>query len=134
MDLKDWLITRTYVYVRERGRAAPMLENIISQNGEASYFYALRVLRGPFRRGEASISENPLWSVKYARFIIRKRFFEAENSISKDPKCAYEYFKHVMKGERLPEKMHNALLLMSFEKPENLFIKKYFAEVDKTSS
>jgi hypothetical protein len=129
MHLRDWLITRTYVYVREKGRPSPKLEGVISQNGEASYFYALRVLRGRFKMGEDSISKSPTWAVKYARFIIQKRFPEAEKDISMDPKCSYEYFKHVMKGKKLPEKMHRNMLLMSFAQPENPFIKQYLSEM-----
>ena len=108
----------------------PKMEGVISQSGEASYFYALRILHGRFRRGEASISQSPVWSVKYARFIMRKRFREAEHSISRDPKCCYEYFRHVMGRKRLPEEMHRKMLLMSFEQPENPFIKKYLSEID----
>lgn len=128
MGLRDWLITRTYVYAREKGRPVPNLEGVISQNGEASYFYALRILHGRFKKGETSISKTPVWAVKYARFVIRKRFREAEGCISQDPKSSYEYFKHVMGGKKLPEEMHRAMLLMSFEHPENSYIKKYFSE------
>jgi hypothetical protein len=128
MSLRDWLVVRTYVYVRENNKPSPRLEGVISQNGEASYFYALRVLRGRFRRGEPSISENPAWAVKYARFVIRKRFPMAEEKIARNSEYSYEYFRHVMKGSKLPEEMHRFMLLMSFERPEDYFIKKYFSE------
>lgn len=128
----DWILTQTYVYVRERGRPQPGLEGVISQNGEASYFYALRVLRGRFAKGEESISKSPAWAVRYARFVTRKRFPEAEDQISLDPACSYDYFKHVMKGRRLPEKMHRSMVLMSFAQPENPCIKRYFSEIGET--
>ena len=122
------MLVRTYVHVREKDKPSPRLEGVIAQNGEASYFYALRVLRGRFERGELSISENPAWAVKYARFVIRKRFPMAEEKISRNSVCSYEYFRHVMKGERLPEEMHRSMLLMSFEFPDDCYIKKYFSE------
>lgn len=117
------------MYVREKGRPSPKLEGVISQNGEASYFYALKVLRGRFEKGEASISENPVWAVKYARFVIRKRFRLAEEKIARNPGCSYEYFRHVMKGKKLPDEMHQSMVLMSFEFPEDHSIKKYFSEL-----
>lgn len=129
MSIKDWLVVTTYVHIREKNRPQPKLEGVISQNGEASYFYALRVLRGPFKEGEPSISKHPTWAVKYARFIIRKRFHMAEENISRNPGCSYEYFRHVMKGKKLPEEMHRAMLLMSFEQPDDQHIKKYFSEL-----
>ena len=122
-------MTSTYVYARERGRPIPKLEGILSQNGEMAYFYALRVLRGRFTKGERAISSEPLWAVKYARFVIRRRFRMAEPNISTHPESCYEYFKHVMGGRKLPEKMHGAMMLMSFEQPENYFIKRYMSEM-----
>lgn len=116
------------MHVRESGKPSPKFERILSQNGEMSYFYALRILRGRFETGEKSISESPVWAVKYARFIVKNRFHMAEENIAKDPESCYEYFKHVMKGRRLPEKMHHSMLLMSFEKPEDPNIKRYISE------
>jgi len=124
-------MVRTYVYVRETNRPSPKLEGVISQNGEASYFYALRVLRGRFKKGERSISENPIWAVKYARFVLRTRFAMAEEKIARDSGCSYEYFRHVMKGKKLPEEMHRSMVLMSFEFPDDYHIKKYFSELTK---
>lgn len=125
----DWLLTRAYVDARERGRRCRDFEGLIAGNGEASYFYALRVLRGRFRRGEKAISMVPTWAVKYARFVRRGRFPMAEPFIARDPERCYEYFRHVMGGAALPEKMHGAMLLVSFEQPENQYVKKYFSEV-----
>ena len=129
MPLRDLIIVGTYVYARETNIPQPNLEGVIAQNGEASYLYALKVLRGRFKKGEPSISESPLWSVKYARFVIRKRFILAEEKIARSPEHGYEYFRHVMGGKRLPEKMHCSMLLLSFEDPENAHIKRYFSEV-----
>lgn len=125
----DWLLTRAYVHARERGERCRDFEGLIARNGEASYFYALRILRGRFRRGEMAIARAPVWAVKYARFVRRGRFPMAEPFIARDPESCYEYFKYVMGGAALPEKMHLAMLLVSFEQPENRHVKKYFSEV-----
>lgn len=129
MSLKDVLLVKAYVHIREKNVPRPDLEGLIAQSSEASYFYAAKVLRGRFERGEPSISESPRWAVKYARFVTRKRFIMAESKISKDSSCGYEYFRHVMKGRRLPEEMHRSMLLLSFENPDDPHIKKYFSEV-----
>ena len=128
-DIKTWLILQAYVHAREKNSALPNLEGIIAQNGEVAYFYALRVLHGPFKKGENAISMMPSWAVKYARFIIKQRFLIAEKHIAGDPELCYEYFKHVIK-KRLPKKMHQSMVLMSFDHPQNTFVRKYFNEVD----
>lgn len=131
MSLRDWFVSRAYVYTRETGKPQPGLERVIAQNGEAAYFYALRVLKGRFKQGEPSISQNPVWAVRYARFVIRKRFPLGEERIARSPVCSYEYFRHVMRGKKLPDEMHRAMLLMSFEFPEDSYIKRYFSELTK---
>jgi hypothetical protein len=127
--MKDWLIIQSYIQARDIG-PVPKMEGIIAQSGEASYFYALKVLHGRFERGEDSIAKLPTWAVKYARFIMRSRFERAEKHMCSSPACCYEYFKHVVK-QRLPESMHQAMVMLSFESPNDYFITKYFKEVDQ---
>jgi hypothetical protein len=126
--MRDWIIAQTYVHVREKGVRVPRLEGVIAENGEASYFYALRVLHGRFERGEPAIASIPKWAVKYARFIIRRRFEIAEENLCSDPELCYEYFRYVTCG-KLPGFMHNAMVMMSFEKPDDYFVLKYFKEI-----
>lgn len=126
--MRDWLMTRAYVHARETGRPSPKWESAMARNGEASYLYALRVLRGRFRKGEPAISADPVWAVRYARFVVRGRFPMAEANIAMRPESCYEYFKHVMRGKRLPDEMHRTMLLKSFECPEDPFIKRYLSE------
>lgn len=124
----DWLMTRAYVHARETGKPSPKWEAAMARNGEASYLYALRVLRGRFRRGEPAISSDPVWAVRYARFVVRGRFQMAEENIAMRPESCYDYFRHVMKGKRLPDEMHRIMLLKSFESPEDPFIRRYLSE------
>lgn len=127
-------MTRAYVEAREKRRPVPMMEWLIAKDGELSYFYALRILNGRFRKGEPAIALKPVWAVKYARFILRKRFCEAETGIAKDPERCYEYFRHVMKGKKLPDEMHRTMILVGFQQPENQFVRKYFMETEGLGS
>lgn len=104
------------------------MEPIIALNGEVSYFYALRILHERFIEGEREIAKNPKWAVKYARFIMRERFKKAEKNIATAPEYCYEYFKHVIK-KRLPTKLHNAMVMFSYEMPNDYFVSKYFKEL-----
>lgn len=126
--IKDWVVIQTYIYARDKNKPIPKIEPVIALNGEASYFYALRILHGRFLAGEKQIAKNPTWAVKYARFILRGRFKIAEKYIAKNPELCYDYFKHVIK-KKLPEKMHNAMILFSYMNPRNEHINKYFQEI-----
>lgn len=126
--ISDWVALQTYINCVDRQKRNLEMEKIISKNGEIAYFYALRVLHRPFPEAEPAIAKHPNWAVRYARFIIRKRFNIAEESIATDPRWCYEYYRHVI-GKRLPDKMHERLLLMSYEQPHNYFLNKYFKEI-----
>ena len=103
---------------------------LIAQNGELAYFYALRVLHAPFPEGEEAISKMPPWAVKYSRFILKRRFIKAEKNIAGSPEFCYEYFKHVIK-RKLPKNMHQSMIMLSFNQPNNYFIAKYLKEIEK---
>lgn len=126
--MRDWVSIQSYIHAREKEKPVPDLECMISQNGETSYLYALRVLNGPFPLGEDAIALRPEWAVRYARFIIKRRFPKAEEKISSCPELCYEYFAHVVK-KKLPKKMHQAMLMLSFRHPQNYFIAKYLNEI-----
>ena len=54
------------------------------------YQYALNVLRGRFKEGEATISTDALSSYLYARFVIKGRFLEGEEAIA----TSFSYNRH----------------------------------------
>jgi hypothetical protein len=127
--LIDWIGIQSYISAREYDKpASKKMETIIALNGELAYFYALRVLHGPFPEGEESIAKMPNWAVKYSRFILKRRFPKAEKYIAESPEFCYEYFKHVIK-KKLPNKMHQAMIMLSFKHPNNQFINKYLKEI-----
>jgi lambda repressor-like predicted transcriptional regulator len=128
--MNDWIAIQAYINSREKQKRNISMENIISKNGQVAYLYSLKVLRKPFPKAESAIAKNPPWAVRYARFVIKKRFLKAEKYICKDPECCYDYYKHVIKT-KLPKKMHEAMILLSYEQPSNYFLNKYFEEVLK---
>lgn len=124
----DWVAIQIYLDSLKKRTRNPKMEPVIAKNGEVSYLYALRILHSPFPKGEPAIAKCPVWAVRYARFIIKKRFFAAEKYIARDPESCYNYYKHVIK-RKLPKKMHESMILMSYEKPQDYYLNKYFSEV-----
>lgn len=68
---------------------------------------------------EPIILTDPLYSFMYARDVIKGRWEEAEEVILNDHCCTYFYAKEVIKG-KLPEHMHNQMLLMAISENKNL--------------
>jgi len=87
-----------YDKARKLGKRIPKLEPIISKDTHYSYYYALHVIKGKFELGEPAISKDAGYSYYYARYVIKGR---------------------------LPDFMHNALLLSNNEYP------KYYVEFIK---
>lgn len=127
-SVRNWLMIQTYCHVREKSVPNKKFEKILAQNSEMAYFYSLRILHGRFLRGEKIIAQDPHWAVKYARFILKNRFTIAEKIIATNLMCCYEYYKYVVKG-RLPDYMHEKMLIFSFLHPEQELVKKYFQEI-----
>jgi hypothetical protein len=131
VGLNDWVGIQSYINARDSDKpASKSMEALIAQNGELAYFYALRVLHAPFPEGEDAISKMPDWAVKYSRFILKRRFIKAEKHIAGNPELCYEYFKYVIK-RKLPRNMHQSMIMLSFNQPDNHFIEKYLKEIEK---
>lgn len=103
-------------------------EKIISKDPRLSYFYSSEIIRKRFPKGEKEIAKVPLIALDYARNVLKDRFAKAEKNFISSPEICYNYFKYVVQA-KLPVKMHNAMLMASFEKPINKFVEKYFQEV-----
>jgi len=76
---------------------------------------------------ELTISKNAYWSYYYARDVIKGRWELGEAVISKNTQYSYGYAIGIIKG-RLPDFMHNALLLSNDE-----FAKEYVKFISKNS-
>jgi len=103
-----------YYKVIKSEKRIPELEPFISKDAEYSYLYAINIIKGRWELGEAIISKDAYFSYYYAINIIKDRFILAEPTISKDAEYSYYYARYVIKG-KLPDFMHNALLLSTDE-------------------
>jgi len=74
----------------------------------------LKVIEGKWELGESAISQNAFDSYHYALDVIKGRWELGEPTISKDAEYNYYYARYVIKG-RLPDFMHNALILSNDE-------------------
>jgi len=74
---------------------------------------------------EDIILTSPWFSYLYARDIIKGRWVEAEDIIMTHPQYAYLYALFVIDG-KLPEKMHNMMILYAIKDPNHLYVKDYF--------
>jgi hypothetical protein len=50
------------------------LEDIIAEEDSVAVYYAVKVIKGRFEKGENIISMNPWWSFHYARDVIKGPF------------------------------------------------------------
>jgi len=55
----------------------------------------------------------------------RERSPELEDEIMADPEYSYYYATHTLHG-KLPEKMHNMMILHAIKDPDDIFVKLYF--------
>jgi len=131
---------QAYYKAYDLGKRIPELELIICKNTHYSYSYARDVIKGRWELVEPNISKNACWSYWYAKHIIKGRWELAEPAISKDAEYSYLYAVNIIKGRwelgeptisqdaessycyalyvikgRLPDFMHNALLLSNNE-------------------
>jgi len=92
-----------YKKARRAGKRLPELEHIILTSLFYSYFYAMDV--------------------------IKDRWIEAEDIIMLDPVGSYLYAVNLIKG-KLPDKMHNMMILHGIEDPSNSHVISYFKFIE----
>ena len=98
-------------------------ERAISESAEYSLSYAQDVLKGRFPLGEEAISKDGRASYDYA-VTIGERFVPGEEAISEDTELMYLYAKDVC-GGRLPDELHNKMVMLSFSDSGDEWVKKY---------
>jgi len=100
-----------YRYAREviKGRWIEA-EEIIKNNTKNAYLYAIFIIENRWKKAEEFIKKDPQYAYLYAKYVIKDRWKQAEIYIIKSPMCSYMYALDVIKG-KLPENMHNAMLL-----------------------
>jgi len=81
---------------------------------------------------------NPKSLFDYARLVVRNRLpEELENHLVKDHKIAVDYAFNIIRAYasvRLPEVVHSAIVMKSFEVPNDSTIKRYINECDRDTS
>jgi len=74
---------------------------------------------------EDIIIKDRYYAYRYARNIIKGRWIEAEDIIMTSSWFSYLYASQVIKG-KLPEKMHNMMILHAIKDPDDYGVKEYF--------
>jgi len=90
---------QAYRKAYEAGKRLPKLEHIVLRSPSHAYLYALDVIKG--------------------------RWMEAEDLIMNYSLESYSYAKCVIKG-KLPEKMHNMMILHAIKNSNDIWAKAYF--------
>ena len=65
------------------------------------------------------------FSCRYAELLIEGRWIEAEDIILSDIQSSFKYAKSVIRG-KLPDKMHNMMILYAIKDPNDYWVKHYF--------
>jgi len=93
-----------YAKVKIAGKREPELEHIILTDAEIACNYAI--------------------------FAIRGRWEEAEDIMMTHVRASFIYAKYII-GGRLPDKMHNKILLYAMEYPSDYNVKFYFKFINQ---
>jgi len=97
------------------------------------YYYALNNNKCRWIEKEDVILTSSFYAYSYAKNIIKARWPEAEDIISKDARSSYGYAifiaDNINRG-KLPEKMHNMMILHAIEDPNNHYVKSYFEHLN----
>ena len=77
----------------------PMLQ-AVAKDPERAYWYAVGILKGPFKLGEPTIAKDPMRAYLYAKKVLEGPFRLGEPAIAEDPRWSYWYALKVL---NLPE-------------------------------
>lgn len=112
---------------RVKKRFVPEIENVVFKNSpKLLYLYAISFIKENFPPElEKIVVKNPYYAFKYAKNYLDKRLSEDQEKIffkDKSGESLAFYGLEVVKG-KLPEELHNFLLLKSMEKNISSFTK-----------
>ena len=137
-------------YANEVNQRVAVYERLIAQSGYNSQRYS-SLISEPFPAGEPAIAEDVHRSLTYAKSfmtrikaaedeiatdeVLAKKYGEimrksgwaswTENEVMRSPVWLFQYAKDHCKGP-LPEVLHSAMVMMSFDDPKNPWIVRYF--------
>jgi hypothetical protein len=105
------------------------LEKRIQTSRELALEYSAKIGQR-FPDAEKAIAKGTFEEIfSYMRACLPGRFEAAEEKIIKSPKWMLRYADVL--GKRLPEEMHSAMAMLSFNRPEDKNIKQYFSRYGK---
>jgi len=103
----------------------PKYEKKILTSPWASVVYAFCFLKKPWIIAEEIISKDKESSLIYSMKVLKGRFELGEKTISKNTEYSLIYCKEVMKRKKLPQHMHQSMILMGIKDPSDPYVKKY---------
>ena len=77
-----------------------------------------------------NLKEISSWKAWREAYFTGKRLPELEDIIMNDSCFSYRYAVNVIKG-KLPDKMHNMMILYAIKDPEDDWAKQYFEYISK---
>lgn len=137
-------------YARIVGCRVEEYEHLIAQDSEASFSYSCEI-DNPFPAGEQLIAKDPTLSIRYAD-AHGMRMITAEDKISENDVAAEDYGKIMnsfslwdtwqedevtrspvwiymySRKIKVPESIHNAMVMFSFRDATNKWVRKYFGK------
>jgi hypothetical protein len=122
--INAWMV-KGFFFTKEDIPTFPKYEKAISKHPLAAAFYACCFMKERWPAAEKTIAKDKEASMIYAHRLLRKRFEEGEKTISEDPEYCLAYSLLVLKRGKLPEFMHNKMLVYGIQDPENNHVKRY---------
>lgn len=116
----------------------PLGENSISKDAQLSFKYANEILKERFIKGEEAIAKHDLNNNRFyphskERYKLSISYYNTfknyhtpwtEEQLRLSPCWMYLYAKEELKG-RLPDSLHNAMMLFGLRYKEDYYVKKY---------
>jgi len=102
----------------------PDYEKEIKRYPFPSFIYSYYFLKKPWPEAERIISQDKTASILYSIHVLKRRFELGEDAMKNDPEICLAYCIKIFKRKRLPNKMHQAMLLNSL-KESNRSIERY---------
>lgn len=122
--INAWLVCG-YFFAEEDLPLFPEYEKAIARHPLAAAFYSSCFMKEPWPKAEKCIAKDKEASMLYATRVLKSRFSMGEKVISEHPEYCLAYSLLVLKRGKLPEFMHNRMLLHAIEDPNNKHVKRY---------
>jgi len=95
--VKDPFLTYEYAEKIAKGKIKDTFEDIITLDGQTSFWYAKFILKGPFPKGEDEMAKWLRYAYGYASDVLHGPFPKGENTIATDSYYSCLYAQNVLK-------------------------------------